>query len=627
MSETPQGHDRALWETVAAVAQTQGANPGSTMGRRAGSLDSGGRAVLGAFEQSESPRADAGLEMGEVLGEGGMGIVRVATQRTMGREVAVKAVRKPLRRPGPTLKLLQEAWTAGRLEHPNIVPVYDIATGDEGEPLIVQKRIEGQSWASVLRDPEGARRRYDIDDPLDWNLRVLMQVCNAIHFAHDRGILHLDVKPENVMIGDHGEVYVVDWGIALASRDDTSGRLPLAAKHKGVIGTPHYMAPEMLEGDGSKLDERTDVYLLGATLFEALEGGPPHRADTVMAAFHASMHEEPGVSESVPPELAGVCRRALAKDPGDRFGSAEELRRAVQDFLRHRDSDRMASAAASGLRRLRDAADPTSDVKRHETFARVRFGFEQALASWPDNETARIGLAESFALVIAAELEHGDPEVAASLAAQAPSVSGELRRRVDEAVRRRQAGRDELAQHRIEEDLDIGKRTRVFVFAVMGVTWTAMPLIGANIDMGDPAREYRLVTLASVVAIVLVLALGYWARDSLSRTRLNRLTMVGVAAALTGQVLLLIAARTLGLPPDKAVPLAPLTWTLGAAIPAVVVDRRIWLVVANFAVSLLLGASYVEYRWYILSASSFVSVLLAALLWWPLGSGAAESES
>ncbi|MCA9685173.1 MAG: serine/threonine protein kinase, partial [Myxococcales bacterium] len=344
MADEPPAGVADAWATLAAqvetMAETVAGAPDSTIKPRETSIGSLGRQVLADFEHSdEGPR----LIPGQVLGEGGRGVVRLARQTALGREVAIKALRPALRvgpgQQGPTLELLQEAWIAGRLEHPNIVPVYDIAAGDDGGPLIVLKRIEGESWAKLLADPERARALLGAEgDLLEAHLQVLISVCNAVDFAHDRGILHLDLKPDNVMIGSHGEVLLVDWGVAAALEDDGEGRLPLVAERKGIVGTPAYMAPEMAGGDGAALGRHSDVYLLGATLFEVLAGAPPHRGETVMAVLHAVITEEPRLPAEAPGELAEICRRAMARRPEERTPGVLALRDELEVFLRHRES-------------------------------------------------------------------------------------------------------------------------------------------------------------------------------------------------------------------------------------------------------------------------------------------------
>ncbi len=181
---------------------------------------------------------DGKINFERTLGEGGMGIVHLATQATMGRHVAVKTLRDGASDVEATLRILREAWVTGALEHPNVVPVYDVAVDARGAPVIVMKRIEGRHWGELLVSPDEVRQRFAVEDPLDWHVRTLASVCNAVHFAHSRGILHRDIKPENVMIGAFGEVYVLDWGIAVSLHDDPSGRLPLVSQAHGVAGTP-----------------------------------------------------------------------------------------------------------------------------------------------------------------------------------------------------------------------------------------------------------------------------------------------------------------------------------------------------------------------------------------------------
>ena len=136
-----------------------------------------------------------------------MGIIRLGEQGAIGRQVAVKCLREGLDNERFGLQLLREAWVTGGLEHPNIVPVYSVGADSNGHPMIVMKRIEGTPWSELLRS-DGRQLR---DDP-----EILKQVCNAVEFAASRGVIHRDLKPDNVMIGTFGEVYVLDWGIAIA---------------------------------------------------------------------------------------------------------------------------------------------------------------------------------------------------------------------------------------------------------------------------------------------------------------------------------------------------------------------------------------------------------------------------
>lgn len=600
------------WSTIAAEAKTLAGGPQQTIKRRDAPLDSRARAVL---EQVADGRVTDGprLYLKQELGRGGMGVVHLAEQVAMGRDVAVKAVLAAADERGPTLKLLQEAWTAGSLEHPNIVPVYDITYDEHGRPLIVLKRIEGESWADVLHDPDGARDRYRIEDWLEWNLQVLVQVCNAMHFAHDRGVVHLDLKPENVMIGRHGEVYVVDWGVALAL-DDGDGRLPSVSKHVGIVGTPSYMAPEMLDGDGARLGARTDVYLIGAILYELLAGRPPHQADTIMSALHAVLAERPVVPEDAPTELAAICRRAISRDPKRRWESALELRRAVQDFLRHRESGRLADEAAEALEQLQAQQ---GEAARLELFSRVRFGFEQALSSWPDNASAKAGLREAFERMVTLELDDGKAEAAAALAAQAPALPEELAARVKEAAEKRRVGLDELEARRRDADLQLGQRTRFFTFTVMGVLWTVTTFAAGALPAWSNAVLYAAYLGMAGAAMALLIAFRLWARESLTRTRVNRMAVVAVGAGLWGHAMVLFGGMVLGAPPEQVTPFLPLAWSLGAVTLAVAVDERGWWIVGAFTAAFFASVISPEHRFIAMGLGCFLCVVVVVIVWLP----------
>ena len=296
----------AVWKTLGPSAARH--DVGTRMRPAEHSAGTAERAAVEAlarldFNAAESQR----LKVGKTLGVGGMGVVRRAVQTSMAREVAVKTLRDDLDEPDrAALSLLQEAWITGAVEHPNVVPVHDVSMDEDGRPRIVLKRIEGTPWSTQLDDPEGVRHRFGVDDSLEWHLQTLLQVCNAVHFAHCRGIVHRDLKPSNVMVGSFGEVYVMDWGIAVSVADDADGRFPLATESREMAGTPCYMAPEMLGGDAPPVDARTDVYLLGATLYRILAGHPPHRSDTMHALLREVLVSQPEPPRDAPLELVRV---------------------------------------------------------------------------------------------------------------------------------------------------------------------------------------------------------------------------------------------------------------------------------------------------------------------------------
>ena len=608
------------WATlVEAEAKTLHGPPERTLRPRELELGTTGREVLAAYERDRVPEAEASLVLGEVLGEGGRGIVRLAVQTSMSRAVAVKAVRPALRAPGPTLELLQEAWIAGRLEHPNIVPVYDIARAEDGSPLIVLKRIEGEPWSALLGDPLRACARLGCseDDLLEAHLQILIAVCNAIQYAHHRRILHLDLKPENVMIGAHGEVYVVDWGVA-AALEDASGKLPLVSKRKGIVGTPSYMAPEMALGDGVLLDERTDVYLLGAMLHELLAGSPPHGGDSIMAVLYAVMHEQPRLPSDSPAELAAICKRAMASEPSERFASAEQLRAAIQGYLRHRGSIRLTAQAEARLAELEAVLAEPGAATRQELFAQVRFGFEQALASWSDNERARVGLLRGFTSMITHELEHGDVQIAGGLAAQIEGLPSELLNRLALGLSKRRASLDELEQLRRDQDLRVGQRTRVFVVVLLGLLWTVLPPLDQVLFVGRSADQAFAVYLAVPLVSLLVLGgLRVWARDSLTRSRINRIVVSAIAIALVGQAALLISGRVMGLGAFESLVPGLLLIAAVVALGALVVDLRALWVALGYAAAFVVTVPAPEHYTVAVAGANLVFVVVLGLSWRP----------
>ncbi len=175
-----------------------------------------------------------------------------------------------------------------------------------GAPLFVMKHIEGRSWQDILK-VEGVALSRDLD--------VLIDVCQALHFAHDRGVIHRDIKPGNVMVGRFGEVYLVDWGVAAGFGPRAPDGLPPADRVRGIVGTPAYMAPEMAYPDGA-MDARTHVFVVGAVLYELLTGQPPHKRGGFIASLHAAHTSAPlSFPPDAPEELVEICRRATQRSP------------------------------------------------------------------------------------------------------------------------------------------------------------------------------------------------------------------------------------------------------------------------------------------------------------------------
>ncbi|MAC28032.1 MAG: hypothetical protein CMH59_16375 [Myxococcales bacterium] len=480
------------------------------------------------------------------LGEGGMGIVRLAEQRALGREVAIKVLKPEAVSPKAVRKLLQEAWITGAVQHPNVVPVYDIDLDESERPRIVLKRIEGDPWGELMRDAETVRRRFRAEDLLEWNLRVILDVLQALHFAHTRGFVHRDLKPENVMVGAFGEVYVLDWGIAVAIEDDGTGRFPLAKDATEMAGTPCYMAPEQLGGEDPRISPRTDVYLVGAMLHEMPTGQPPHEGDTLREILATVLQPPRPLGNEVDAELERIVRRAMDPDPDARFETAEQMRLALEGYLAHRDSRRLAALADGRRAELEEALEAEDDARVQALHAEVAFGYRAALETWPQNRAAREGLEAVTTRMIEHQLAEGDPAAAKRLLHLLEDAPEELAERVhaaQDAHAERQAALERLDR---EADRIRGRRTRAFFIAVLGTLWTVGPIWGyfSGIDRTLTPTLTALMTLGFLTLLGFLVG---WARESMLSTRLNR-TIVGLLAVTLGvQILWVFGARAAGL--------------------------------------------------------------------------------
>ncbi|MCA8923809.1 MAG: protein kinase, partial [Planctomycetes bacterium] len=359
----------------------------------------------------------AGYELREVIGQGGMGVVYRARQASLQRDVAIKTIKE---RGKGEPKFVSEARATGKLDHPNIVPVYDLGATSHGETILAMKLVEGASWKEVLHPsgPESEARaaRYELED----HLETLVQVANAVSFAHSKQLVHCDLKPENVMLGDYGEVLVMDWGLAVDVSETPEPDSTLV--HRSMItapcGTPAYMPPELAAGKGAEITPRTDVYLLGAILVELLTGKPPHRGKKLPEVIYQAFLSHPPALEDVPDELREIAHKALARKPEDRFASVTEFRDAVRGFLKHRESLVIVDAARKRLLRAQGAA--TTDTA-YEDFSAAIAGFEHARVLWAENEAAGEGLREARVAYAQSALAHEDLRLAEAQLVQLPA--------------------------------------------------------------------------------------------------------------------------------------------------------------------------------------------------------------
>lgn len=359
-------------------------------------------------------------EVREVLARGGMGEVVAARQVCLDRDVVIKRLPMGSTDDDARRRFLAEAVVTGNLDHPNIVPIHELAVDQRGRPFYTMKRIQGQSWSARWRSLS-----------LDENLDILMRICDAVAFAHAHGVVHRDLKPENVMLGDFGEVLVVDWGLAVAIEELHSDREAIRL----ACGTPAYMAPEMALGDYERIGPCSDIYLLGATLYELLTGVPPHPGEDPHASIRAAADNffDPPIPAG---ELGGIAAHAMASDPAQRHADAKAFQTALREYRAHAQSARLSDKAAMALQRAE--ADGSYD-----DYARAMYGFEEAATLWLGNRRAREGAVAARRAYAEHALNAGDLDLAAGLAQELEPELGDgvFAARVNTAQLRRRAAR------------------------------------------------------------------------------------------------------------------------------------------------------------------------------------------
>ncbi len=307
------------------------------------------------------------------LGEGGMGEVRRVRDRDLNRTMAMKVIRADLmKHPAVLARFVEEAQCSAQLQHPGIVPVHELGRTRDGRVYFTMREVRGRTLGDVIAEVHRAPEA-------DWaaGLRRLVQafrkVCEAVGYAHSRGVVHRDLKPANVMLGEFGEVLVLDWGLAKVRgvRDraaeagdldvvvtDRSSKGTVATRMGAVAGTPAYMPPEQARGEIDRIDAQSDVYALGAMLYEILAGRAPYEGPSGQAVLRmvlAGPPDTPGRGTApptdtwwygaesldapatsgppLPAELVATCLRAMAREPGERHCDAAALAMEVTSWL------------------------------------------------------------------------------------------------------------------------------------------------------------------------------------------------------------------------------------------------------------------------------------------------------
>jgi PAS domain S-box-containing protein len=357
---------------------------------------------------------------------GGIGRIWYAHDRELGRGVALKELR-PERADNAALwnRFLKEARITGQLEHPGIVPVYELARRpDNAQPFYTMRFVKGRTLSEATRSYH-TKRALGQSEPLEFLtlLNAFVTVCNTVGYAHSRGVLHRDLKGQNVILGDFGEVVLLDWGLAkLVDQRDANSDTPSIVldqsdssevdltQHGQAIGTPAYMAPEQAAGQLDQIDERTDIYGLGAILYEILTGQAPFAGSDTREVLRRVQELEPPsprqLCPDVPPPLEAACLRALAKQATNRHSAAIELAQDVQSWQeverrKAEDALRESEALYHSLVETLPLQVWRKDLHSRFTFANQRFceavgrPLEKVIAT-TDNDFYPAELAEKY---------------------------------------------------------------------------------------------------------------------------------------------------------------------------------------------------------------------------------------
>jgi serine/threonine-protein kinase len=392
------------------------------------------------------------------------------------------------------------------------------------------------------------------------------------------------------------------------------------------------MAPEMLGERGVRLNERTDVYLLGSMLYEILAGRPPHEAGSFVQIVRSILLSDPVFPATVPQELAAICRRAMRPDPSDRYPSAEQMRLALQAFVRNIGSLRLVDQARRRVDQLmQELANPGSDQVGHRRniyllYGECQFGLKQALDISPDNDMAHRALIQSTEAMVEYELDRDSPAAAATLLSGYEGALPHLRDEIKHSMAakdREQREMESLAHTARTMDPSVGGGLRAVFGGLLGLTWTASPLIGAFIPREELDHLGLIAVTFGLMAFVGFSGLGADRLTGLLQNLVTRRLWGAALVAMAGQAVLQFVGMMAGLSPIKVLTFWPLVWFCVSAMIVITLDRRLIPMTLGFLALLFFGLRWPDHIFYAMTASNFLMTLNLFFVWFPLKDWAA----
>ena len=391
----------------------------------------------------EKVSVDESLSVLGNLGEGGMGEVLLVREACPRREVALKIAKDKKLHFMRAIK--HEAMIMGSLEHPNIIPVHRVMDSEEHGLCMLMKKVDGKSLDECS----------DSFGDVVWlrsGIQILIQVCYALEYAHNQGIIHRDIKPENIMMGSFGEVYLLDWGTALDVSD-------LHRAQKAILGTPAYMAPEMLTGNPSLIKPHTDVYLLGATLHEMLTGEKKHTGSN-MEEILTSIRISPPFEYAldVPEQLGALVNHSCALNPSQRIETVQSFREGLERYLEQKEGYRIFEEAQKSAALFKK--ESAVDIRLGHFFT-ARFGFEQALRIIPNHTESQEALEALLYQMIDWQIEREQLGMAKGIYQTLQNPCAKLQERIKNAIEEQESkDKKQIEMERVAREQDKSQSQR-----------------------------------------------------------------------------------------------------------------------------------------------------------------------